>query len=160
MTAFSAPSEPIGHAARAWWDIHTETVDSPDDAEALVYDTLSRVFPHGGHGFTSWWGPLPTDQRDDSPLRVDLDVESGRAAVQWLPTKQTAVEPGVTAHHSPLLVTECTDYPPIQVPADRALVTPGAAIRAIREYIETGQQPTNLSWTGPAATGVGPARSR
>ncbi|WP_071808324.1 Imm1 family immunity protein [Couchioplanes caeruleus] len=62
--------------------------------------------------------------------------------------QESAIEPGVTAHHSPLTVTECTDDPPIKIPADRALVTPGAVIQAIRQYIQTGQRPTNLSWNG------------
>jgi hypothetical protein len=142
-------AQPSGHsaAARVWWDINTETVDSPDDAEGLVYEILTRVFPHGGHGFTSWWGPTLASQREDCRLRVDLDMESGRAAVHWLPTGQTAFEPGVAAHHSPLTVTECTDYAPIKIPAERALVTPGVAIRAVRQYVETGGQPTILFWS-------------
>ena len=100
-------AQPSGHpaAAHVWWDINTETVDSPDDAEGLVYETLTRVFPDGGHGFTSWWAPRSASQREDCRLRVDLDTESGRAAVQWLPTGETAFEPGVNAHHSPLTVS-------------------------------------------------------
>ncbi|MFI5492514.1 Imm1 family immunity protein [Actinoplanes sp. NPDC051859] len=143
----SPPTEAINQVVRAWRDIHTETIDSLEDAEALIYDVLTRVFSYGGHGFTSWWGPRSCDGPEGSHLRVDLDVESGRAAAHWLPTKEIAVEQGVTAHHSPLTVTESTDDPPIQISAGRALVTPGAAIRAIREYVKTGQRPTNLSWT-------------
>ena len=49
-----------GPLAGVWWDICSEDFFSADEAEAFVYDTLVRVFPHGGHGFTMWWDRLCT----------------------------------------------------------------------------------------------------
>lgn len=133
-----------------WWDVCGENVTDGADAAALVWELLGRVQPYGGHGFRCWWGaPVTGDRRTGSVLQVDIDGDAGRAALCWLPTNEIGVDPDVAPHHQDITVTVTSDEAPIHVAAAHARVTPGTAIAAIAEYVDTGQKPTRVTWIPP-----------
>ncbi|GIG62611.1 hypothetical protein Lfu02_69830 [Longispora fulva] len=124
-----------------------EPLHGPDDA-AEYFDTRSASLkPHGGAGLTIWISPNPdldsADPQADAELRVDVDVEEGRAAVTWLPDGSHAVQLPSTG---PIEVMEA-EGPVVTIPADRAVVSVDAARTALIEYTTTGRKPATLTWT-------------
>jgi hypothetical protein len=124
-------------------DVSVEEVSSPAEAWQLMVDYMGMLFPHGRRAFALFVG-----EPDAEPaLRLDVDADAGRAAATWLAAGSVGIEPGVPPCHVDLVVCESSDRDPVTVPADRARVTPGAALAALEEYVTTGRQPTNVEWT-------------
>ena len=86
----------------------------------------------------------------EGSLMVGLGHGS-RAFVDWLMDaghRQTAIEPGVEPQDEPIgfdVYGQWHERDP-----EETMVTPPTARRAIREYVNSGQRPTGLTWTTPA----------
>lgn len=124
----------------AWWGEKKREVLDPGTAESAVSEAAYRLLTDGTRGIAIRLGD---GEREQAPLRIDIDTRAGRAAVSW--HGAPGIEPGIDAK-DPLLVRDDPKAPPATIPAERARVTPGAAIRAAREYVETGRRPTCLAW--------------
>lgn len=130
------------------------------DAYRFVIDRLGSVFNNGRRAFRLKIGPADggaSHRDEDGPwvdfldgpvLQVDFDNEVGRCAVTWLPDEGAiGIEPGVPSCHTDLVVCDDpAETPMVIVAADRARVTPRAAVKALQEYILTGKRPTTLEW--------------
>lgn len=147
------------------WDICVKNFATVGDALAfltrdLVWtnwdDEADSSVSHwwGRKGFATWWGPPIGENSEAGPLRVDLDINAGRARVMWVPTGEVGSEDGVPAFHRALRILETTDASEgregemtfVTVPAEEARVTPAWAFRAIYEYASTMGKPTCVSW--------------
>lgn len=134
----------------AWWGAKSREIADAGTAESVIGEAADRFFSDGARGIAIRIGD---GEREQAPLRIYIDTAAGRAAVSWQGTP--GVESSV-APDQPLIVEDDPKLPPVTVPAERARVTPGTAIRAAREYVETGQRPTCLDWNAdPAATRSG-----
>jgi hypothetical protein len=109
------------------------------DAAKLFEEQARLILPHGGSGQAIWFGTA------DNPevLRVDIDVDAGRAALRWLPDGSHAVarELGQT-----ITVLENPDWGPVTIPAELARVSAATAHTAVVEYVATGNRPTCVEW--------------
>lgn len=132
--------EPVEYTA--WWGTSSKRIPDAGDAESVIRDATSRFVTTGGRGVTIRIGDR---DREQAPLRIDIGADGERAAVTWRGVP--GHESGVDADRELLLDTP-KDGTPVTVPAERARVTPEAAIRAAREYVSTGRRPTHLTW-GP-----------
>lgn len=124
----------------AWWGTRSREIADAGSAEGVIGEAADRIFNDGPRGVAIRIGD---GVREEAPLRIYLDTAAGRAAVSWQgsPGIESDVKPG-----EPLLVEESPKLPPVTIPADRARVRPATAIRAAREYVETGRRPTCLDW--------------
>ncbi len=120
-------------------------IADPAEAQEALEDAWGRYYPHGGRGVSVFFGATEAGE-SAAPLRVDIDINEGRARLLWVPTGALAREPGIPAHPRPLVVGQSPYDKAVSVPGDEALVTPGAALRAVVEYAESGQQPGSLEW--------------
>lgn len=146
--------EPVTEARTfmAWWGTKSREIADAGTAESVIGEAADRFFSDGPRGIAIRIGD---GEQEQAPLRVYIDTAAGRAAVSW--QGSPGIESGVDPDQ-PLIVEEDPKRPPVTVPAERARVTPGTAIRAAREYVETGQRPTCLKWNAdPATTASGPA---
>lgn len=149
-----------GHIAGVWWDICGVNVRTVAEAASLIDDLLDRqTLPHHGAALrgalTTWWGPpLRVEQYTSGHLRVDFHASSGRARVRWLPTGELGTEPGLDPLREPAVVMESSERPPVTIPDDQMTASVPGARRAIREYVETGQRPSSLTWR-PLTSGIG-----
>lgn len=118
---------------------HREELSGPADAGEWFDEQADMVMPHGGSGQVIWFGPAG----GPAELRVDVDVEAGRAALRWTVDGTYAVEldPG-----SPITVLESPDSGLVTVPAWLARVRPATARAAVLEYVTTGRRPHLLTW--------------
>jgi hypothetical protein len=111
----------------------------PQEAARLFDEQVRLIMPNGRSGQAIWVGT-----RDDTDiLRIDIDVDEGRAALRWLPDGTHAVElaPG------PALETYATDDGEMaHIPGALARVSPATARAAVAEYVATGEQPTCVAW--------------
>ena len=130
---------------KAWWGWKHQDLDGASAAESAVRNASDRFFTHTIRGVAIRIG---NGEREQAPLRISIDTAAGRAAVSWhgSPGIESGIEPG-----DPLIVEDDPRQPPLVVPAERARVTPAAAIRAAREYVETGRRPTCLDWNADTA---------
>lgn len=114
---------------------------SDTDAVAAFVDKQAlRIAPHGGRANAYWFAPASSDE---DVLRLDLDYDTGRAALRWLPDGSHAVELRVAG---PIVVLESSDYDVVTILAELARVSVETARRAVVEYIATGQRPTCVAW--------------
>ena len=163
MIGFGGPGEVVediaepfyapDHVAGVWWDICGANISGPDEAEELTRELLARLTLPGPEGralsgaLSTWWGPpLPIEDFSPGQMRVDLHEPSGRARVTWLPTGEVAVETGVRALPHSISVLENSQRTPLTVSGEEATVTITGAIRAILQYVETGERPATLGW--------------
>jgi hypothetical protein len=71
---------------------HQEELRDPVEAGEAFDDQASSIMPHGEPGQVLWFGPA-----DGVPaIRVDIDIDRGRAAMRWIEDGTYAVdlEPG------------------------------------------------------------------
>jgi hypothetical protein len=127
-----------------WWGTKSREIADAGTAESVIGEAADRFFSDGPRGVAIRIGD---GERERAPLRIYIDTAAGRAAVLWqgAPGIESGVEPD-----EPLIVEDDPKLPPVTVPAERARVMPGTAIRAAREYVETGQRPTCLNWHADA----------
>ncbi|WP_141576464.1 hypothetical protein [Actinomadura sp. WMMA1423] len=115
---------PTGHSGQALW------IRPRGEGEDVSARTFSNRYDGNGEG-----------------LRVEIDVDAGRAALTWLPDDSIAVElpPG-----DPLRIMWSIDAPVITVPGGRARTSAATARRAVLEYLASGRRPrTGIVWTPP-----------
>jgi hypothetical protein len=136
----------------AWWGTKSREIADAGSAESAIGEAADRLFSGGVRGVAIRLGK---GEREQSPLRIYIDTAAGRAAVSW--QGSPGVESGVDPDE-PLVVEDDPKLPPVTVPPERARVTPATAIRAAREYVETGQRPTCLDWN-PDQTAPRPERA-
>nr|MDT0663352.1 Imm1 family immunity protein [Micromonospora sp. DSM 115978] len=118
---------------------HAYKLTSAEEAARRFDEQVGAIMPHGGCGQT-----LTVGTEDQPVLRVDIDADTDRAAVCWLPDGSYAVD---HEPDTPITVYESPDTGLIEVSADLARVTATHARTAAIEYVTTGQRPTNLRWT-------------
>jgi hypothetical protein len=129
----------------AWWALDSMEITDPAEAQEALEEAWSRYYPHGGRGIVIRFGDTDAGEKA-ARLRVDIDINEGRAALHWLPDGTYAIEPDVPAHPRPLVVGDSPYEPAVTVPGGCARVTPGAALRAVVQFAETGHQPAGLIW--------------
>lgn len=129
----------------AWWGSKSREIADAGTAESVIGEAADRLFSGGVRGIAVRLGD---GEPERAPLRIYIDRSAGRAAVSW--QGAPGIEAGVEAGE-PLIAEDDPKMPPVTIPAERARVTPGAAIRAAREYVETGQRPTCLDWHADTA---------
>ena len=134
------PDDPEEKTFTGWWGTRSREIADAGTAESVIGEAADRFFSDGPRGVAIRIGD---GERERAPLRIYIDTTAGRAAVLWqgAPGVESGVDPD-----EPLIVEDDPKQPPVTVPAERARVTPGTAIRAAREYVETGQRPTCLNW--------------
>ena len=118
---------------------HEEELRDPVEAGEAFDDQVSSIMPHGEPGQVLWFGPA-----DGAPaIRVDIDVDRGRAAMQWIEDGTYAVdlEPGEA-----ITVMESADGDVVTIPASFARVRPETVRAAVIEYVTTGIRPTSVTW--------------
>lgn len=128
-----------------WWALDQQDVTDAADVEEAIEEAWGRVYPHGGRGISIRIGPSD-DGEAAAPLRIDIDILEGRAAMRWTRDDTHAVEPALPPHPRPLTVAGSPYDPPDTVPGDAARVTPGAVLDAAAEYVATGRRPATLTW--------------
>jgi hypothetical protein len=129
----------------AWWGSKSREIPDAGTAESVVGEAADRLFSGGVSGIAVRLGD---GEPERAPLRIYIDRRAGRAAVSW--QGAPGIEPGVEADEA-LIAEDDPKMPPVTIPAERARVTPGTAIRAAREYVETGQRPACLDWHADTA---------
>ncbi|MFI7607743.1 Imm1 family immunity protein [Micromonospora sp. NPDC049366] len=123
---------------------HPRSLADPAQAGESFDEAVHAVLPHGGSGQSLWFGPEGADE----DLRVDIDVEAGRAALTWLADDSVGVE---LAPGPPITVMWSVDEPLVTVPGELARVSAETARRAVIEYVTTGERPTGVRWAAPGA---------
>ncbi|WBB91540.1 Imm1 family immunity protein [Verrucosispora sp. WMMC514] len=118
---------------------HAHDATSPDDAGHWFDEQTQTIMPHGGCGQT-----LTIGTHDTPVLRIDIDIDADRAAVQWLPDGSYATE---HEPDTPITVYESPDTGLIDISPELARVTPATARAALIEYAATRQRPTNIDWS-------------
>lgn len=118
---------------------HREELSGPADAGEWFDEQAWSIMGHGGSGQVILFGP----QAGPVELRVDVDVEVGRAALRWIADETYAVE---LEPEGPITVLESADGGLVTVPAELARVSAATARRAVMEYVATGQRPTSVTW--------------
>ncbi|SRR6266511_290126 len=118
---------------------HRQELADLVDAGKRFDEQAEAIMPHGGSGQAIWFG------LSDEPevLRVDIDIDTGRAALRWLPDGSHAVE---LQPDQPITVLESADWGPVTVPADLARVSIATARTAVMQYAATEQRPTSVQW--------------
>ncbi len=125
---------------KAWWGGKTREIADAGTAESVIGEAADRFFSDGPRGVAIRLG---NGEREQAPLRIYIDTSAGRAAVSW--QGSPGIESGVDPDKA-LIAGDDPKHPPVTIPAERARVTPATAVRAAREYVETGQRPTCLNW--------------
>jgi hypothetical protein len=124
---------------RVTYDMCEETLTDAVAVGEFFADRADSIAPHGGRANAYWLGPPDADDE----LRADLDFDTGRAALRWLPDNSHAVE---LPEGGPIVVLESSNSPVATIPASLARVSIDTARRAILEYVLTGQRPICATW--------------
>ena len=119
---------------------HRQELDGPAEAVRQFDEQADAIMSHGGSGQVIWFAPAG----GSDALRIDVDVDTGRAALRWLADGSQAVE---LDPDMPLRVLESTDGGLVTIPAELARVSVATARQAVAEYVTTGQRPTCVEWT-------------
>lgn len=118
---------------------HQRVLRDATDAGTQFDDQASAIMPHGGSGQTI------TISTDNTPvLRIDIDIDADRAAVQWLPDGSYAIE--IDAG-TPITVYASPDDGLRDIPAARVRVTAATAHDLVADYIATGMRPATVTWS-------------
>jgi hypothetical protein len=127
--------------------MYPRSFSDPDRAGEGFDVAVREILPHGASGQSLWFGPDGADE----DLRVDIDIEVGRAALTWLADDTIGIElePG-----PPITVMWSVDEPLVTVPGELARVSIMTARRAVLEYVTTGERPTCVEWTAPPKPAV------
>jgi hypothetical protein len=124
---------------RVVYDICTTELVDAEAAEKFLDFQSTLIAVHGARAAAYWFGPV--DGHD--VLRLDVDHDSGRAALRWFPDHSHAVEFDPAG---PIVVMESSDWDVVTIPAELARVSAETANRAVIEYVDTGQRPTCVQW--------------
>jgi len=118
---------------------HQEPLADAAAAGKCFDEQVSAIMPHGACGQVIWFGPADAAAR----MRVDIDIEAGRAAMRWLDDGTYAVDLDPVG---PITVMESPDGGLATVPAELARVQPETVRHAVIEYATTGQRPSSVNW--------------
>lgn len=129
------------HSVR--WDINEEPITNAAALAAFFDEQLQMVNPFGTRSVSVWLGPEGAKRRD-MPLRLDLDPDTGLAAVRWLPDHTHATEPGIEPRD--ITVCEASDKPMITIPAAIAQVSITTARTIANDYVQGDQKPNIVTW--------------
>jgi hypothetical protein len=124
---------------RVTYDMAIEELSDAASARLFIDRQALRFAPHGGRANAYWFAPADGEDM----LRLDLDFDTARAALRWLPDGSHAVE---LAESGPIVVMESSDYDVVTIPATLARVSVDTARRAVVEFVTTGQRPTCITW--------------
>lgn len=116
----------------------TAILSDPDEAAAEFTSGVSTYVGGAGQSVTF----APEGGADE--LRIDIHIDTDRAAVIWLPDGSYGVELPPT---KPITVYWYIDAPPVHVPAEYARVSTVTATNVVRQYVTTGERPTCVTWT-------------
>jgi hypothetical protein len=116
-----------------------QTIAGAAKAGELFDYSIQRAAPFGGFGQSFWFGPVGSDDE----LRVDIDMEVGRASVTWLPDGRYAVE---LPADQPLTVQWTVDDAPVEIPAELVRVSTATARRLVTDYVASGNRPAAIDW--------------
>jgi Immunity protein Imm1 len=105
----------------------------------VFHEQAEAIMPTGTAGQTIWVGT----EEDRKILRVDVDIDAGRAALRWMSDGAHAVE--LPVGH-PLSVLERMGREPVTIPAELTRVSPATARAAVAEFVATGRRPTCVTW--------------
>jgi hypothetical protein len=122
---------------------HQEVLGDAAHAAESFDEQANSIMPDGRSGQAIWFGP----QDGEPELRVDVDVDAGRAALRWLADGSYAVE---LTPADPIVVLESPDGGAVTVPAELARVSPETARRAVVAYVESCARPAVLRWQPPS----------
>jgi hypothetical protein len=126
-----------------------EVVADAAAAGELFDEAVERPNADGAYGQSLYYGPVGARglhkerRREEDDLRVDVDVEAGRAAVTWLADGSCAVE---LPPEGPLTVWCSVDAAPVVVPAEKVRVSVATARRLVQEYVATATKPSGVEW--------------
>jgi len=126
-----------------------EPISDPAEAGELFDEEIERPNADARYGQSIYYGPVGARGlhkerlHEEDDLRVDIDVEAGRAAVNWLVDGSYAVE---LPPEGPLTVWYSADAAPVVVPAEKARVSVATARRLVQEYVATGTRPSSIEW--------------
>ena len=124
---------------RVHYDLCKEELTDLNAVREFFNERSEAFAPHGGRANAYWFAPVGAAD----VLRLDIDYDSGRAALRWLPDETHAAEFDPVG---PIAVMESSDYDVVTIPAELARVSVETAQRAVAEYIATGKQPTGVDW--------------
>jgi hypothetical protein len=124
---------------RVHYDLCKEELADSDAVREFFDERCEAFAPHGGRANAYWFAPVGADD----VLRLDIDYDTQRAALRWLPDGTHAVEFDPAG---PIVVMESSDYDVVTIPAELARVSVDTAHRAVAEYVATGQRPTVVEW--------------
>lgn len=116
-------------------------VNSPQHAVEMFDESIHEITGYRECGKSVWFVP---DADDDEALRIDIDIEIGRASLRWLSDSSIGVEldPGPS-----IIVLPSVDDSRKIIPGTIARVSVPTARRAVIEYLSTGERPTCVRWT-------------
>jgi hypothetical protein len=124
-------------------------LSDPLQAGETFDEATHEILSHGGCGQSLWFAPAGGTEE----LRVDIDIEVGRAMLTWLPDNTIGIElePG-----PPLFVEWSIDAATVTIPGTLARVSAATARRAVVEYVTTGERPTCVEWADEPGIAVLP----
>lgn len=112
-------------------------------ADEFVDDVLTRTAPSGEHVL----GAIgPSQDADSFSARLFIAVEHPHAYLRWDDTVGAEPNRPTPAESDSSLVVEEDLGEIVELPPSQLLVSPGRARQAVREYVETGQRPTCVTW--------------
>src|SRR5439155_15204480 len=115
------------------------SLTDPVQAGEVFDDAVHDILGHGRCGQSFWIKP----EGGEEDLRIDIDIEVGRAMLTWLSDNTIGVElePG-----PPLLIEWSVDAATLTLPGTLARVSAATARRAVVEYVTTGERATCVEW--------------
>ena len=118
---------------------HTYQLEPVEEAGRLFEEQAELIMPTGESGQAIWLGT----PEEPEILRIDIDVDAGRAAVRWLPDGSHAVElePAV-----PIRVLERPGWGPVTIPPDLARVAIDTARNVVVQFAAIGKRPDCVRW--------------
>jgi Immunity protein Imm1 len=140
---------------QARWDVSHELVDDAANAEALISNLSTRIvsFSDGQPvrgALSVWWslGQPDSEYPMQELMRLDMSPTADRAALRWLSDGTLAAMAGAAPLEHPLtvLVNSSREEGYEAVPGVLWRLDMATAVRALREFVSTGQRPTCVDW--------------
>lgn len=126
-----------------WGGECAEEVTDADEAVELVDHIVAGYAPSGDRGL-AFVGPSACGPK----LAIGIDADHGRAVARWLDDAPSgyAVEQEVTPYPKDITFYVDEQAQPWVCGPDATRLRPETAREIVREYVRTGQRPTNVSW--------------
>lgn len=124
------------------WGV-VEPVNNCDQSDEAVDALMTRYGPTG-HRVVGSFGPLSEDGSCEPVLDIAITSENPFAYLKW--GDEVGIESGFDSRPEQPQTFDDGIEAETQLPAAHMAVSRGRARRAVREYIETGRQPTCVEW--------------